>query len=51
MYLKASKRGFRKEKYESKFIVVTSTVMVIHCCIWFEPKNQLWEAFKGGGGG
>ena len=43
MNLKASKRGFKKEKYESKLLRVAAStdVMVIDCCIWFEQKSQL----------
>ena len=32
------------------FIVASSAVMVIHCCIWFEQKSQLLGTFFGGGG-
>ena len=39
MYLKASKRGSKKENYESiTFIVASLTVVLIHCCIWFEQN-------------
>ena len=44
MNLKASKRGFKNAKFESKiitFIVASLTVMVIQCCIWFEQKSKL----------
>ena len=32
-----------------KFIVATSAVMVIHCCIWFELKKSVVKDFEGGG--
>ena len=53
MNSKASKRGFKKEKHESKlmitFIVASSAVMVIHYCIWFEQKVSCEGLFWGGG--
>ena len=50
MDLKASKRGFKKEKTWIQmitFIVASLAVMVIHCCIWFEQKSC--EGLLGGG--
>ena len=32
------------------FIVSSSAVMVIHCCIWFEQKKVSYEGLLGGGG-
>ena len=47
MNLRASKRGFKKEKQMIMFIVASSTVMLIHCCIWFEQKKSVVRDFKG----
>ena len=33
------------------FIVASSAVKVIYCCIWFEQKSQLRGTFMEGGGG
>ena len=32
------------------FIVMSSAILVIHCCIRFERKSQLWVTFGEGGG-
>ena len=40
MNLKEIKRGFKKEKYESK-LLCSHADKAINCCIWFEKKNQL----------
>ena len=51
MNLKASKSGLKKVKLWIQmitFIVASSAVMEIHCCIWFEQKIQLWGTFRGG---
>ena len=29
------------------FIVASSPVMAIHCCIWFKQKSQLWGTLRG----
>ena len=42
-------KGVLRSKNMNLFIVVSSAVMVIHCCIWFEQKMSVVRDFKGRG--